>query len=792
MAQLALIDSFEFDIVGAEKRPFGGYVSGKDKTTIAPNIIVRGSQNVYKKQSGTWAVRPGLKQYDPVDATAAGVDSSFEWYTSFNRTYPIRVANNKMQVLSDITGTKVWYDLFTGLTTTRWVWDSWWDVGELRDRMIAVGGDHNLYSWSGGIGTVASATANSITLAANGTSSVIEQGFDAASDTTHTRTLVISGIEYTYTAAGVSNSNVYSVTSTNETPTISTTNWVAQKFTTSANATQIRQIEARFIAGAIGTTNATFVCALYTNNAGVPGTRITSATAVLTATFSAGAFPIFFTLNQAVSPNTDYHIVIYAKTIPVSFTTNTGNTPASGTTESSDSGATWSARNGQLYATITENIVSPLTFVGVSPNPSAIPVGTAVVQKPIITYNTPSSTFVNDFIRVINNQLHVGSYSSNLVYISSDTDFTNFTVPATRAPGDPELLTLDNQGKGIGVRQGKAHIGAGTSDWYIVSFNRITVGSTLTEQTIVDKQPQQALAAPLGHEFIDSVGDNIVFLAQDNQLRSFGTFRNLNQSQYPSLSLQLKDELMDQDFTGGHIRAIGDIIYLVSPISGRDYMHETRQTLDLGGNIVSERFWHPPQIRNLSRFAVIDSLVYGYSNSRPQLYEVWDTLQWHDDSPDGESIPYTTVIRMAYRSNGRRQGLWAFDKAYYEGYISPGSFLSSIVRFNYQGASGVQEHVINDPDNDNLLTSKMLFNSAGAPSLGDGSLGDFPLGDGLSPEANDQELLPKFKVITDINSINCFEYQLELYSNIVDSRWELLCLGTNAQVVSQNATFLRK
>ena len=71
-------------------------------------------------------------------------------------------------------------------------------------------------------------------------------------------------------------------------------------------------------------------------------------------------------------------------------------------------------------------------------------------------------------------------------------------------------------------------------------------------------------------------------------------------------------------------------------------------------------------------------------------------------------------------------------------------------------------------------------------------MGDNPLGDGLTPESNDQELLPKFVVIRDVNPVNCFEYELEVYSTDPDSRWEILSLGVNITLAEQQAVFIRK
>jgi len=78
-------------------------------------------------------------------------------------------------------------------------------------------------------------------------------------------------------------------------------------------------------------------------------------------------------------------------------------------------------------------------------------------------------------------------------------------------------------------------------------------------------------------------------------------------------------------------------------------------------------------------------------------------------------------------------------------------------------------------------------------SLGDSSLGDNPLGDAISDDEADQDALPKFRVIVNVQKVNVFEYQLRVYSNTVNARWEVLALGTNAEIATtQSPTFIQK
>lgn len=458
-----------------------------------------------------------------------------------------------------------------------------------------------------------------------------------------------------------------------------------------------------------------------------------------------------------------------------------------------DSSTTWAQDGFASAGKVTINGVDysytggtdSATLTGVGTDASALTSGLVGIAKVVTTSNSPAAGFYNDFINVIGNRLHVGSYTSRLIYISDQTDFTDYTVPSPRIPGSPELLTLDNTATCISVRNGNAHISAYASDWYEISYTQVTVGTTLTEQTKVDKKPTSYLSAAFAHEFVDVVGNDIIYLSVDQQVRVFGTFRNLAQAKYPSLSQPVQSELSEEDFTGGHLVCVGDFVRVSAPVNGRDWMYQTRESVDASGNVVAERLWHPPQIRNISRFVVIGGVEFGHSNANPQVYQIDDTDQWHDDGPsdgaDGQPIPlpYTARMLVTYQNAGELKGgnralLETFDKTFFEGYMTTGTNLYGNAYFDYQGSKSLQAIEINTEKK-----PAKFFSSQNPASLGDASLGDNPLGDGLTPESNDQELLPKFRAIRKVNPMNCFENTLEVYSDDVDSRWEILCLGTN-------------
>lgn len=784
----SLIDNFDFTLFGSgTKSPFRGYISAIDPTIALRGTLIGGSQNTLFQISGGIYNRDGLKRWGLADATLAGVTSSYEWETSFGGEKPLRVIQDalgatKLQVESDIVdgSTPIWYDLLTGITSTRFVFDTWWDDDDQKDVLVFCDGTPTLRSWSGGLGKVASATVNTVTLA--GTTSAQLLGFDA------TGNFIANGSIYAYTGAGLVPNIIYTQTSANKVGVTSVRRH-GQLFTTSGAATQIVGATFQVDSTSGSANNAVFTVGIYTNNAGIPGTLVASTTAQIPGAYSPGASSVQATFsNVTVSPSTSYHLVIWQTGgTDTTLSLFIGATPAVGTNISTNSGATWAAENGYLYATVTENTASAETLTGVTPDPSALAVNTVILQTTTDYPSVPATDFNADFLKVIGNQLQVGSYSSQLIYVSAQDDFTNFVVPAVRAPGDPDLLVLDSLGRGITVqkgatdRSGNAVISGGLGDWYTILRSNITVGSTLTEQVDIIRTQTADLSTALAHEFIDLIGDTIVFIDQNNQLREFGLVRNIVQPVFPTLSLDVYTELQGRNFSGGALRVVADqgdtTVYITLPREGIDYMYETRQQLDPAGNLTTQRVWQPPQVRGISRIAVISGITYGHSNANPQIYQLWNTGQYYDDDPSDEGISYESHAVFAYMSISRtRQSLTS--RFYFEGYMTPGTELNCTVYQEYQGAKNTQTIRVNKPTAPGMKLAA-FYGTGDIPVPGENSLGSIPVGDGVFSTALENP--PKFRAMRGITAIPLFEYALDVWSSTSNSQWGLLCLGSNIQ-----------
>lgn len=443
--------------------------------------------------------------------------------------------------------------------------------------------------------------------------------------------------------------------------------------------------------------------------------------------------------------------------------------------------------NGNTY---TYGSVSGASLLGISPDPTSEANDSIVLSAVITTPNTPAANFSNDFCFVVGNQLQVGSYDAHVVYVSDQDDYTNFVVPAVRAPGDPDLLTLDSELRGGTIFKqsagdnGNALFSGSAGDWYLIVRSQITVGTDLTEQVQVIKTQTSDLASAQSQEFIDSFGGSVIFLDENNQLRQFGFVKDIFNTTFPLLSLDVYSELKTRNFSGGHLRAISEegdtTVHITAPQDGIDYMYQIREKINEVGNLIAERLWQPPHVRGASRVAVIEGISYVYSNQNPQMYQIWDTGQYYDDSPSGDEVedqlPYECHAIPAYLSLNDRTKQLFFDKLYTEGYMTQGTFLYCNIYQEYVGSKNIVTVRINIPTNPGKKLAR-FYPTGNQPSLGDVSLGQIPLGEGILPRGG--SVLPKFRAIRRVQATSVFEYALDYFSVAANSQWELLIAGTN-------------
>lgn len=754
--EFALQNSFKF-----------GYRNKEDISNLPPNTLVVGSQNVLTNAAEQVTIRNGYT----LDGSAGnqnnyGIDSSFDFNTIVNGIQNLRKwgSNLELRYLNPITSVVSWINILATLTATNVVnFTEYWDNTLLKNLLLFVNGDQKVYRWTGAVGSYASSTANTIKL--SGTQTLSQLNFDQIGN------LVIDGVTYAYTSAGILSTNVYSQSPTSTLQALNTNTFISQLFTTGASATQILTATIGINMSAptsyVATTVAKFYGILYTDNAGVPGTAIATAAGSIPApitgnTGPTGSVAVNFTFNQAISTGTNYHFVIQFLSGDglVTYSVLTGATPAVGTNKSSDAGASWSGINGYLNLTVAENDSNLQTFNGVSPAPAGISVGDAVIQAPSVGTSlvVGMSLPTIDLISTLRNQIYYGSFTSNTVYITNVNSYTDATFSSPRLQGQGAYATIDAAPVAFVPQATSMQISSGKSGWWQVAF---ILSATLNEAFQINPLQNATNQGAQSQALIAKLKNSIVFVSNEPIINAFGPVKDiLGDPNFVNMSDSIKNDIVEYDFSGGSMHYFNYFLYVTVPKMGIERLYN-----------VQKKYWEAPQVVPFSRHYEVDGVLYAHSGITNESYQCYVPELFNDNGN-----PINAIAAFAYvpQEGGAATELKNFNKFYTEGYIAGNTILSLTVNYDFGGFSGNYSTNING---NNRSPRNIIFNKITDGSLGQNTLGTQPIGSILNLPTNPPN--PKFRVINTFSRTNCFEYQVVYSSNDVDQQWTLLRFGPN-------------
>jgi len=750
LSRLAKARTTEFNL---QKMFEHGYRNKEDVSNLPANTLVVGSQNVLTNSSEQVAVRNGY-ELDGSDGTqnTYGIDSSYDFNSHQDGVRNLRKWGTTLQVryVNPVSLAVSWITIKSDLSADNVV--NFCDFFSSINYCLFVNGNNNIWKWTGGMASFLSATTSTVTV--SGTKALSKLNFFSSGS------FIIDGITYKYTGAGVSSSTAFSQTPTNNKILATPTQWTSQQFTTGANATEI--LTAVCVTNAASGPNsitANYTGAIYTDNAGVPGTLVGSVNASEPATFSAGDYTITFTFdNLTVSPATVYHFVIYSD-LASNMAVYTGASGTGvGTNISIDTGTTWSAQSGYLNLIITENDISTRTFIGVTPDPSlaVIAVGDAIVQTVTLGTSAVKSAPLTkfDLIAQFRNQIYYGDFDNNNVYITAVNSFTDATVSTTRVVGEGATVTLDAPPIGFIAQDDSLAISAGTDYWYETKF---TLSSDNTkEQFDIVRLKTLVSQGAKSQALMNKMKNNIIFVSNEEIFNSLGTTQNfLNSPQVTNMSDPIKYDMLGYDFTGGAVDYDRFFLYLMIPTVSVIRMYN-----------LEKKYWEAPQIMPVSRLYRVDGALYAHSSLTDESYKIFVDGLYNDN---GNPIQAVAAFPYVSQVGGSAPQKKNFNKHFTEGYIAGNTSLTLTVNYDFGGYSGSYSDIIDGSD----LT--LVFNKITDGSLGQNSLGSQPIGSVLNLAQN--PVIPKFRKISTFPRKNVFEYQIVYSSNEVDYNWSLLRFG---------------
>lgn len=595
-----------------------GYRNREDVTLLPPGTMVTGSHDVMTNVSGRIASRKGYTIDGAPSTVVAPILFAVDWQVHTGDTRHLRAGfltsagnDGKLQFrYEDSSGNVTYLDLMTGLTSVSFNSADYWDTTNLQSLLLLVNGTSNIFDWSGAVTTLASATANTITL--NGTKTWAQLGFYLT-----TGTVIINGTSYGYTG----------------------------------------------------------------------GTSTT-------------------------------------------------------------------------------------TLTGVTPDPSAEPVDSVIYQKPRTTANSSitglPSSFQNNLISALNNQVYVGSFVDNSVYVSKINNFKDFSFSTPRVVGEGALLTLDGTPTSFIPQENYMAISAGHDQWYETT---LTLSADLTMESLtVTRLKTTSNQAAISQAATSKIKNDIVFISFEPIFNTLGRVDNVVLTpQVTDVSFPIVDDMDNYDFTDSSTIYWKQYAILAIPASSRVLIFNMTDP--------KNRFWECPLIMQISRFSIIDGELYGHSYQTSESYKLFDG--YADRAIPGVSIgnPINAVVFFAFENSGIRPKTKSFNKLWIEGYISPTTILTSGIQYDQDGCATMTSYDISGTD------SSVVCSSTSNNSLGKNSLGKFPLGGNL--DVSSSQLPPRFNVIKTFPRTPYFNWQPSFGSSGVNQNWELLGFGTNASPTSE-------
>lgn len=221
-----------------------GYRNREDVTLLNPATLVEGSQNVLTNVNERVQIRKGYTLFGAASSVVAPILSSFDWPTHTGYTRNLRSGfltsagnDGKLQFVYEST----WYDLLTGLTSSSFNYCDFFNTTTLQSYLMMVNNTPNIYEWSGGVTTFASATAT--TLTKQGTTTWAQEGFYNSG----TRSITIGGVTATYTG-GESTTTLTGLSVDFSATTVGTVIYQTVKTTANSAATNLPTVNNLLIA----------------------------------------------------------------------------------------------------------------------------------------------------------------------------------------------------------------------------------------------------------------------------------------------------------------------------------------------------------------------------------------------------------------------------------------------------------------------------------------------------------------------------------------------------------------
>lgn len=422
--------------------------------------------------------------------------------------------------------------------------------------------------------------------------------------------------------------------------------------------------------------------------------------------------------------------------------------------------------------------ISGKQFTGVTPDPTSgantVYAGDIAFQKIITTANSsftngPPSTFPNDLISTLNNQVFVGSLTSSTFYMSKLNSYTNYTVSSSRLPGDGATATLDDNLVAFIPQEDVMYISCGKTFWYNTKLtqSQSSVWNGSAQVAITYETFEVKLLKTNSRQGVQSQGltgkmkNDIIAVTFEPTFDTLGRVDQiLGTPQTTNISDSIKLDFDAYDFTGGNVFYWRYYLLVSVPLSGVIRMYS-----------LLTKSWEAPQTLPITRFYTVNGELYGHSSTSSESYQLF-TGYSDRATATSEGQPYLCTANFSYQNFGTRTVLKNQNKFYIEGYISANTSLNCVINYEQDGNLTQQTFTILGDDT-TIVAQPISSNSLGKNPLGFSGMG-------TQSSSSLTGLPPKFRVIKTFPRFDFYECQFSFSILGTDQNFQLLAFGTNA------------
>ena len=298
--------------------------------------------------------------------------------------------------------------------------------------------------------------------------------------------------------------------------------------------------------------------------------------------------------------------------------------------------------------------VGTTTLTGVSPDPVVAGVSSTdiVHQGVVVTANLVSSSFIVKNLHVSRNQLHVMGQEYREVYVSKNTDYTDFAFTSpVRKPGEGAILTLDSNATAFVDDEGVTYIGAKTDDWYQIEFK--LSADLVYENLTIKKLKSGPGQGALSQSAVGKIKNAILYINNDKAVDTLGRLENIETPQSDPISDRIQKLLESYDYTiEPHVMYHRGKTNIAIPSENVRLIYDHELSL-----------WNPPQLIPVRRFSVVDGQLHGHSTQTDETYKL-------DTGTNDNGLPIIARAYFAYNNLGNRYWEKKNDEFFNEGYIA--------------------------------------------------------------------------------------------------------------------------